>query len=294
MGQPEHTALEARLEVQKLNELPAMSLVAQQFLAAIADSNTEISQLAHIIERDPALLARIIGVANSAYFSCPEPVTTAEEAIFKVLGLQTTKSLVLAIILSGPFDAGRCPDFHVEKFWLESIFTATLAQNMAPLIAAEDKPSAGEAYLAGLLHKIGLLAMVHLYPGTMQQVFAELRHCCNAQELQQREFARLAVNHSEVGSWLSRKWHLPTLIVDVMGNYLNPHYDGAYRSLVQLVGFCSRWATAAVYEGSDEEYPCLSELQAVGIDVAHAGKKLGKVALKLEELRDLARHFSKG
>lgn len=294
MAQAEHTALEARLEVQKLNELPAMSLVAQQFLAAAADTNVEISHFAHIIERDPALLARIIGVANSAYFSCPEPVTTAEDAIFKVLGLQTTKSLVLGIILSGPFDASRCPDFRMNDFWLECIFTATLAQSMAPLINTADKPEASEAYLAGLLHKIGLLALVHLYPETMTKVIGARQQCCSLEELQQLEQDKLSVTHSEVGSWLARKWHLPLMIVDVMGNYLKPDYRGENWPLATLVGFCARWAAAAVHSGTDEDYPCLSELEVLGVDIAHAGKMLGKVALKLEELRDLAHEFAKG
>ena len=294
MTQVEHTALEARLEVQKLNELPAMSLVAQQFLAAAADPNIEISQFAHIIERDPVLLARIIGVANSAYFSCPEPVTTAEDAIFKVLGLQTTKSLVLGIILGGPFDASRCPGFRMSDFWLECIFTATLAQSIAPLIAIADKPDASEAYLAGLLHKIGLLALVHLYPDVMQKVISGRQHCCSPAELQQLEKNGLSVTHSEVGSWLARKWHLPLMIVDVMGNYLNPDYRGANWSLATLVGFCARWGAAAVNSGADEDYPCLSELETLGVDIAHAGKMLGKVALKLEDLRALAHEFAKG
>ena len=294
MAQAEYTALEARLEVQKLNELPAMSLVAQQFLAAAADTTVEISQFAQIIERDPVLLARIIGVANSAYFSCPEPVTTAEDAIFKVLGLQTTKSLVLGIILSGPFDASRCPGFRMSDFWLECIFTATLAQSLAPLITIANKPEASEAYLAGLLHKIGLLALVHLYPEIMEKVITGRKKCCNPSELQQLEQESLSVTHSEVGSWLARKWHLPLMIVNVMGNYLNQDYRGAHWPLATLVGFSARWGAAAVNSGSDEDYPCLSELEALGIDIAHAGKMLGKVALKLEALRELAHEFARG
>lgn len=294
MAQPEHTALEARLEVQKLNELPAMSLVVHQFLAAIEDADVGIEHLAHIIEKDPALLGRIIGVANSAYFSPPEPVTTAEEAIFKVLGLNTTKSLALGIILSGPFDASACPNFPLDEFWLECIFTATLAQRMADLIQLDEKPSPGEAYLSGLLHKIGLLALVHLYPDCMNRVIGKRKLCCSPHELQRLEREALQTDHAEVGAWLARKWHLPLMIVQVMENYLDQSYRGVHWQLVHLVGFASRWSAAAVHNGDDDDYPCLSELDVLGIDVAHAGKQLGKVALQLDELRLLAKEFAKG
>jgi HD-like signal output (HDOD) protein len=292
MAQPGKTALEARLEVQKLNELPAMSLVVHQFMQAIQDVDVGIDHLAHIIEKDPALLARIIGVANSAYFSPPEPVTSAEDAIFKVLGVNTTKSLALGIILSGPFDASRCPDFPLDDFWLECIFTATLAQSMAGLIRLNEAPSPGEAYLAGLLHKIGLLALVHLYPDTMNTVSGKRKDTCSPAELLRLEQEALQTDHAEVGAWLARKWHLPHLIVQVMENYLEPTYRGTHWPLVQLIGFCSRWAASAVHNGTDDDYPCLSELELLGIDIAHAGKQLGKVALQLDDLRLLANEFA--
>lgn len=294
MAQPEYSALETRLEVQKLNELPAMSLVVHQFLAAIEDADVGIEHLAHIIEKDPALLGRIIGVANSAYFSPPEPVTTAEDAIFKVLGVNTTKSLALGIILSGPFDASQCPRFPLDSFWLECIFTATLAQSMARLIGLDEKPNPGEAYLAGLLHKIGLLALVHLYPTSMNSVIGQRQECCSPHELQRLERAALQTDHAEVGAWLARKWHLPSMIVQVMENYLDTGYRGGHWQLVHLIGFCSRWAAAAVHSGADEDYPCLSELEVLGIEIAPAGKQLGKVALQLDELRLLAGEFAKG
>lgn len=294
MTQVANAALEARLEVMKLHELPAMSVVAQQFLRAIDDSESTIGQLAAIIEQDPALLARLIGVANSAYFSPAEPVTTANDAIFKVLGLDTSKSLVLAIILSGPFDVSRCPSFPLRDFWLESVFTATLSQAIAPLLRVEPAPASGTPYLAGLLLKIGMLAMVHVYPHLMGEVITE--PCENTlydlRCQQQREMDALGVSHSEVGAWLVRKWRLPTVIVQVMMHHLDEEYRGEQWPLVVLTGFCSRWATTAVRGGEDEDYPCLSELEPLGVDIAQAGKKLGTVALRLDELRTLAHSFA--
>ena len=295
MTQVANAALEARLEVMKLSELPAVSVVAQQFLRAVEDANCQISHLAGIIEQDPALLARIIGVANSAYFSPAEPVTTAHDAIFKVLGLNTTKSLALAIILSGPFDVSRCPLFPLREFWLESIFTATLAQTMAPLLSIESMPVSGAPYLSGLLLKIGLLAMVHVHPKAMTGILEKWREYPDSdpEQLQQLEVDALGVNHSEVGAWLARKWHLPSMILQVMEHHLEPDYHSEEWPLVRLISFCSRWSAAAVRGASEEEYPCLSELEPLGVDIAQAGRKLGTVALRLDELRNLAQAFAR-
>jgi HD-like signal output (HDOD) protein len=283
---------ETRLAVQKLHELPAMSMSAQKFLNAVQNPKIEISELAGIIEQDPALLARIIGVANSAYFAYPEPITTAEQAIIQVLGLDTTKSLALSIILSGPFDATRCRGFHLEQFWLESVFTATLAQSLVPLLGSNARPLTGMAYLAGLLHRIGLLAMVHLFPERVSEVIEACQKNCAPASRQQLEQGRLQMDHAEVGGWLARKWHLPEEVVLVMERYSDINFRGDHWQLVQLVGFAAHWAAAAVNSAEDEEYPCLSELQLLNIDIAQAGKKLARVALRLDELRGLAKLFT--
>ena len=283
---------EARLAVQKLHELPAMSQNAQKFLDAVQNPDIELSELAAIIEQDPALLARIIGVANSAYFAYPEPIITAEEAIIQVLGLDTTKSLTLSIILSGPFDATRCRGFHLQHFWLESIFTATLAQSLVPLLGGEKAPRPGEAYLAGLLHRIGLLAMVHLYPERVSEVIEQCQQSCDPAARQSLEQGQLRIDHAEVGGWLARKWHLPEMVVTVMEHYSDVGYRRDHWRLVQLVGFSARWAAAAVNSVEDDDYPCLSELQVLDVDIAQAGKRLARVALRLDELRDLARLFA--
>lgn len=288
-----HTALETRLEVQKLKSLPAMSLVVRQFLEACSDSDVAIERLAHIIEKDPALLARIIGVANSAFYSPAEPVASAEEAIFQVLGVDMAKNLALGIVLSGPFSTDRCPLFPLATFWLESVITATLVHDFAPLVAAEPKLKEGDAYLAGLLHSFGLLVLIHLYPDEMNAIFAKSHGCCSSYELIREERDLLQVDHLEVGAWLGRKWHLPEKIVLVMENYLNLNYRGKGRALVLLINFSTRWAASVLSDNGEAVRPGMTELTTLGMDEAKATAVLDKVFSQLDDLRALAREFSR-
>lgn len=287
------TPLETRLEVQKLKSLPAMSLVVSQFLDACVDGDVAIESLAQIIDKDPSLLARIIGVANSAFYSPPEPVATAEEAIFQVLGVDMAKNLALGIVLSGPFDTDRCPHFPLDRFWLESVVTAILAHDLARLVAADEKTRPGDAYLAGLLHSFGLLVLVHLYPDEMNSTIGKSHTCCSSLELIADEREMLQTDHLEVGAWLGRKWHLPEKIVVVMENFLNPNYQGPDRSLVLLVNFSARWASKRVFEETDTEGPDIADLLPLGIDEAHTEKVLEKVDAQLDDLRAMAHAFSR-
>lgn len=289
-----HSALETRLEVQKLNSLPAMSLVVRQFLDACTDSNVAIDRLAEIIEKDPSLLARIIGVANSAFYSPPEPIASAHDAIFQVLGVDMAKSLALGIVLSGPFNADKCPLFPLDRFWLESVVTATLAHDLAPLIGGEERVSVGDAYLSGLLHSFGLLVLVHLYPDEMNEIIARSHTCCSSVALIGDEREVLQADHLETGGWLGRKWHLPEKIVLVMENYLVEDYRGAARSLVKLINFSTRWASAVLSSNEELTRPEPAELHAIGINEERAEVVLDKVYAQLDELRAMAHEFSRG
>ncbi len=279
--------VETRLEIQKLNELPPLSPVVNQFMRAVQDDDIGLGELAHIIEQDPALLARIIGLANSAYFGSPDRVTSAEDAIIKVLGLNTTKSIALSILLSGPFDASCCPSFNAERYWLSAVFCASLCQRLAPLIRSSDAPSPSEAYLGGMIYNLGLLALVHLYPDRMKGVFAALDENMQSQLLISLELEALGVNHLEVGGWLGRKWHLPEAVVVVMENRLQDNYQGEHRSLVGLVAFAAALAKQVVFQVG--ERPDVALLEPLGLKPGRAGEIIEQQIERIDELRELAR-----
>ena len=283
--QGSHSATETRLEIQKLNTLPPMSVVAQELLAAISDSDLDLHHIAAIIERDPALLARIIGLANSAYFGYPERVTTAEDAIFKVLGLNTARNLALSMVLSGPFNTSRCPTFHADEFWTKAMLTATLAQRLARYVVIEPRPHSGDAYLAGLLHSLGLLALVHLFPDEMAQVFEPGKAEADL-PLAEREVAAVDADHLQVGGWLARKWHLPAFVVAAIENHNQDGYCGEYSPLVSLIGFSVRWAEQGQGGEAQDGFPQLGRL---GITAADAEQVLSEMLLKREEITALAR-----
>lgn len=280
-----HTVTETRLEIQKLNTLPPMSLVAQELLAVFGESDLDVHRIAAIIEKDPALLARIIGLANSAYFGYPERVCSAEDAIFKVLGINIARNLAFSMVLAGPFRTAHCPVFRVDEYWTSAMVAATLAQRLARFIDVEPRPLGGNAYLAGLLHNLGLLALVHLYPEEMTQVFNRFDREPQV-GLVTAEISLLGVDHLQVGGWLARKWHLPAFAVAAIEHHWDRPYTGEHAPLVQLIGFCAQWASRLQREDAALDLGALSTL---GIQPAEAECVLGEMLAKREEIAQLAK-----
>lgn len=233
---------QARAQILALLHLPPLAPVAQELLAALAQEDIAIPPLAEIIERDPGLTARLIGVANSAYFSQPEPIYDLTTAIIRVLGLDLVKSLSLGIALSASFDASRCPAFALNRFWYTAMQTTALVSQLAPQTTLE--PDAGEYMtIAGLLHNLGELVLVHTFPSAMARVLHRLGEEPGT-DPHSRQTEELGMTASEAGVALGHRWHLPAKIIQVMDKFHDPHFRGPDWRTAALVGYCSHLVNA--------------------------------------------------
>ena len=68
------------------------------------------------VEQTPALAARILGVANSAFFATGNPVKSIPDAIIRLLGLNLVRHLGVSFVLSQPFDVASCRWFDPVRF----------------------------------------------------------------------------------------------------------------------------------------------------------------------------------
>lgn len=140
-------------------ELPPLPVAAQRLLAMMDDDEVEIETLAEVIELDPALTARIIGLSRSAFFGDGSRIHSVRDAIVRVLGLNLVRSLALSMSLSGVFSTRRVPSFDLQRYWCTALLTGHLARLLTPYLAACSEIEPDSSYLAGLLHSIGYLPM---------------------------------------------------------------------------------------------------------------------------------------
>ena len=262
MAATAQTQSDARLEILKLKAPPRLPAIQQRLLQSLSQEDIDISDLADDIEKCPGLTARMLGLANSAYFGCQRTLYTVSDAIVMV-GLNMVRSVGLAMVISDPLNTKSCPAFNPQRYWFSALLTAFAARRLAPKITADDGPEADRAYLSGLLHNFGLPVLVHLFPKEMQTVFANGDNRSTIYEVCREQ---LGVDHHAAGAWVMQKWKLPPEVVSVA-----EHYHGDYWMLCQLIGLCHRWIEAILQETDDSDDGA-KELQALGIDPADAAE----------------------
>lgn len=285
------TAELARREIQRQKELPTLTPSIQRILAACEDHHVSQTALAETLGEAPTIAARILGLANSAFFGQRDGVRSLPHAI-TVLGMVMVRSVAAGLTLSGAFDSRRCRGFSAERYWTSAVLTALLAQQLRPLIAAGVRPPPDSVYLGGLLHNIGLLALVHLHPAEMERAFAAYA-VAPASTLGTHIRAELEIDHYQAGVWLGSKWHFPRELLLVMEHHYNPAYRGDHWPLVLLEGLAARWANQ-ILDGRDEiagEQESLAILGLAAPAIAELRERMGE---QLDRVHAIAAAFTPG
>jgi len=234
-----------RDEVLRLEQIPPLSATANELLRVAADPDMDAKRLAAILDKDAALTARIIGLANSAFFGQSRPVLSMEDAIIRVLGQDMVRSLALSMALAGSFDISRCPAYDLRNYWVTALGTATLARDLAAAVGKPEVVHPDGAYLCGLLHSLGELTLMHLRPDLMcDAVHAHL----DDPSLDPIELERLhlGVDRWQAGEWLAFRWHLPEQVQHSIGFFGSGSYEGSHQALVQVVAAARAWVMASL------------------------------------------------
>jgi HD-like signal output (HDOD) protein len=183
-----------RLAVAKSDfQLPMLPASTQRVLAAFGPDSTANS-VAKAVEGDPSISARVMKLANSAFYKGAAPARTVVQGVVRV-GMRSVQNLVNAEAQK-PLYASRDPRIaaYLGKLWTHSICTAVAAQELALKARSGEAPV---AFLAGLLHDVGKTALLPLLPLPKS----------DAEPWPPED--ELELVHCRAGQHLLQKWNLP-------------------------------------------------------------------------------------
>ncbi|MEM1423681.1 MAG: HDOD domain-containing protein, partial [Planctomycetota bacterium] len=206
-----------KLILEEIDALPTISPVALRVLEISGASDGDVRTIIELVESDPALTARLLSMCRKASVSTSNSVETVERAVL-LLGLQQVRSALLSVeiySLFEPDDGENDTRIDVRGFWLHSIAVACAAEMLAeryPAGLSSAKPE--EAFLCGLLHDLGKLALERVLPKAYAEVLRIARE--KRIDLAEAETKVLGVDHHTAGRRLAERWGLPHAVQDVM------------------------------------------------------------------------------
>lgn len=200
---------------RRITALPPLPEALTEVLLALNRAQLSANRSIELIEHDPALAARTLRLANSAFYGVRGRVASIGDAV-RMLGLRTVAGVLAAAAVHNAIRIESCSGFRFQVYWQHAIATALAARALAP-IAGRD---ADEAFLAGLMHDTGQLALAAFYPSHASAALA----LAQARDLpaEQAEQTVLGVTHPQVGALLAAHWHFPAPIVQAIANHHCP------------------------------------------------------------------------
>jgi putative nucleotidyltransferase with HDIG domain len=202
------------------DDLPTLPHTVLELHAALEEEHTGDEEIATILERDPALTAKLLRVANSAFYaSRAEPVGTVLGAVRRV-GVRQVRStcLVLSVVKAFP---SRDGGLNHQDLWRHSVAVGLTAQLLWKRSGAErNGVNSEDVYVAGLLHDVGLLVMEQFF----SDQFHESRQIqeLSGDPLWKSEDLVLGLDHGEIGGILLGRWRLPPSIVHPVAAHHHP------------------------------------------------------------------------
>lgn len=249
---------------QSIIGLPTLPTVITQLISLIDNPKTSARNVAQLVSTDQALTAKILKLANSAFYGFPREIATVDLAVV-VLGFETVKNLGLSVSVLERFAGadGDRGDFDRQKFWEHSIACGVAARLLATKLRYRVP---GEAFAAGILHDIGRLILSQYFPDEFDQVL----HTMHEENLYigEAEERILGVTHADVGGWLAERWNLPRQLEGTIAFHHAPGRLGRGNdlpALIHLADFLCR--REKIGDGGGERLPKLdpAALRAFGI-----------------------------
>ncbi len=235
-----HPSVEIRRRIFQIERLAAMPQVVWRLVEALGDERTDAHSLASLVESDPGLTSKLLGLANSAYYGLPHKITTIDRAIV-IIGFQELQVLALGAGLAEIFDINQSPPgMDGEGLWLHSLAVSWLAKELAQ---AANYKTPTEVIVAGLLHDLGkLMLATHL-----SEEFAGIARIIKQGVPYYRAEERQGLQHAVLGYWLAKRWSLPDIHLSAIRDHHTLSVQDPYIETTCLVALADEMVKSLGY-----------------------------------------------
>jgi len=193
--------------IQKITILPTIPVVFYKIIQCADDPNSSASDLKETILNDQSICAKVLNLANSAYYGFMKEVKDVTQAIV-ILGFDTVVDVAISVSILKAFEGIKSDEFNKEQFWMHSLATAEAAKLIAKNL---EKKTLEVYFVLGLLHDIGKVILANFFAEDYDTVVLDAR--ASSSLIYESEKKVFSFDHTDAGGWLSEKWKFPDRII---------------------------------------------------------------------------------
>jgi HD-like signal output (HDOD) protein len=233
-----------RALVTGMSAIPSLPAILLEIKQEAESETSSLKAIGKIIVKDMGLTAKILQLANSAFFGVRGPISTVEQAV-NFLGLETVQALILVAHVFSQFSAKHLSTFQIARLWEESLETGALAREIAKVEGCTPFETE-QAYTAGLLHDMGILVLAANCADQFNAILAEA--AAKRGTVWELEQSEIGITHAELGAYMLGLWGLSDPIVEAVAYHHRPG---------ECIG--KTFAPVTAVHVADALLPCLSK-----------------------------------
>jgi putative nucleotidyltransferase with HDIG domain len=201
--------------LSRINDIPTLPASVLRVMQMIEDPFCSSSDLAKVIQSDPAMAAKVLKLANSSYYGFRQKISNIPQAV-TLLGFATLKNTLLAAAV---FDMFRLngTGFDLPALWKHSVTTATAAKLIAKRVRY---PQSEKAFTAALMHDVGKIILARFLPQGLAEIVETVQN--EQMAMYDAEKKVLGLSHPALGAWVLGRWGLPAPIVEAVEFHHHP------------------------------------------------------------------------
>jgi len=203
----------------RVQQLPSPPTIYFRLMQELARTDSTTESIGDIVSQDASLTAKLLQLANSAFFAVPQPVMSVPDAV-QIIGFNLVRSLSLSLGLFASLNSEAIGECNSDRLYLHSLATGLLAQKILSDEGA-DSATIEAGFSAGVLHDTGKLVLATALP----ELYRQALQLANDELIPQwqAEANVFGASHAEVGAYLLGLWGLPPAIVEAVAWHHQPH-----------------------------------------------------------------------
>ncbi|HUI92946.1 MAG TPA: HDOD domain-containing protein [Chitinivibrionales bacterium] len=223
---------ELQSKIGQITNLPTLPVIVSRVMQIINNPASSTSDVAFIVGQDLALSAKILRLANSAFYGMPSAITSINNAV-SILGLKVINTIVLNLTVFDLFPHEKKSSlFDRTAFWRHSTSCALICRFLTERLRKFVLFDAEEAFCAGLLHDIGKVVMEQYLHEDFHKALKRAKQ--KKLPLYEAEKETLGYAHTDVAQWLLSGWQLPLPLSQPLVYHHDPQHAKECADIVAL------------------------------------------------------------
>jgi HD-like signal output (HDOD) protein len=204
-----------RREILGINALPSPPATLNKLFEILDSENASTRTVATVLERDPAIAAKVLQVVNASSSGTTRRVADIGQAV-ALLGMRNVRALILLHDLATTFTI----DPSIPPSWISNLTKHGVQVSRLARRLAGTAPWADTAFAAGLLHEVGQLVLASSRPKGFAACLAAWSR--GEGTLRELELDAFGIDHSQAGAYLLGLWGLPVTVIEALESHSAP------------------------------------------------------------------------